>query len=117
MNASRLSALDTSFLRVETPSAHMHVGWASALRPREDRPRPSFDAVRDHIAARMHRAPRYRQRLHPVPLGLHEPIWADDPDFDIRRHVLPSGARTLRELADAALSTALPRDRPLWEIW
>ena len=27
----RLSALDTSFLRVETPTAHMHVGWLAML--------------------------------------------------------------------------------------
>jgi hypothetical protein len=27
----RLSALDTSFLRVKTPTAHMHVGWMATL--------------------------------------------------------------------------------------
>ena len=31
----RLSALDSSFLRAETPAAHMHVGWVSCLRPPE----------------------------------------------------------------------------------
>ena len=28
---TRLSSLDSSFLRVETPTAHMHVGWLSTL--------------------------------------------------------------------------------------
>ena len=27
----RLSPVDASFLRVETPTAHMHVGWLSLL--------------------------------------------------------------------------------------
>ena len=28
---TKLSSLDSSFLRVESPTAHMHVGWLSHL--------------------------------------------------------------------------------------
>jgi len=34
MGRARLSALDGSFLRVETPTAHMHVAWKGIFEPR-----------------------------------------------------------------------------------
>ena len=61
--STRLSTLDSSFLEVESPSAHMHVGWAALFRPPPQAGRPTFGEVRSHIAGRMGRAPRYRQRL------------------------------------------------------
>jgi hypothetical protein len=78
-----LSALDASFLEVESPAAHMHVGWVARFRGREGRRAPSVDELRDHIAGRLAAAPRYRQRLASVPLAVHDPVWADDPDFRI----------------------------------
>jgi diacylglycerol O-acyltransferase / wax synthase len=112
----RLSALDDSFLAVENPSAHMHVGWAATFSAPEGGRTPRFDELRDHIASRLSRAPRFRQRIASVPFGLNAPIWVDDQDFDINRHVLRSNATTLREVADSCMSTQLRRDRPLWQI-
>ena len=117
MASNRLSALDVSFLDVETASAHMHVGWAAAFDPPEEGPAPSFEQFRDHIGRRLHRAPRYRQRLAGVPLGVARPLWVDDDDFDITHHVRPAEGTTLPELAGSVLSTPLGRDRPLWELW
>src|SRR4051794_20890947 len=117
MAPNRLSALDVSFLDVETASAHMHVGWAAAFDPPDERPAPSFEQLRDHIARRLQRAPRYRQRLAGVPLGVARPVWVDDNRFDITRHVSPAGQATLGELASSVLSTPLSRERPLWELW
>jgi WS/DGAT/MGAT family acyltransferase len=114
--SGRLSALDDSFLAVENASAHMHVGWAAAFRRPEEGQRPRFDDLRDHIASRLCRAPRYRQRIASVPFGLNAPIWVDDERFDVDRHVLRSSATSLRELADSCMSTQLRRDRPLWQI-
>jgi diacylglycerol O-acyltransferase / wax synthase len=113
----RLSALDASFLEVESPSAHMHVGWAASFAPPDGAPRPSFDDMRDHIAGRLGRAPRYRQRLAPVPLGVHDPEWIDDCEFDVATHVRHSDAQDLGELVDSVLSKPLDRNRPLWEFW
>ena len=117
MPTERLSALDASFLAVESPSAHMHVGWAATFAPPLDRPRPSFEAMFDHIAGRLNRAPRYRQRLAPDALGLNAPLWIDAEDFDPAEHIHRSAAEHLEELADAVLSEPLRRDRPLWEFW
>ncbi len=113
----RLSALDASFLAAETPTAHMHVGWAAIFDPPTDGRRPSFDQLRDHVAARLERAPRYRQRLAPTPLGIHDPCWVDDKRFDITKHVLAARASDLRSVVDLAMSCQLERSRPLWELW
>lgn len=117
MAAARLSPLDASFLEVESPTAHMHVGWAAAFSPPEDGPAPSFERLRDHIASRLCLAPRYRQRLAPVPLGLNDPVWIDDSRFDVSRHVLRAPHPELTDVVDMVMSTQLPRDRPLWEVW
>ena len=112
----RLSALDDSFLAVESANAHMHVGWASKFRPPQDGPAPSFTELRDHIAGRLSRTPRYRQRIARVPMGLNAPIWVDDETFDVNRHVVASSATSLAELVDSCMSNQLRRDRPLWQM-
>jgi diacylglycerol O-acyltransferase len=117
MARARLSALDASFLAAETPTAHMHVGWAAVFDPPEDHPRPRFRELRDHVAARLHRAPRYRQRLAQVPFGVHDPVWVDDERFDIEHHVLQARAADLGDVVDPAMSSQLERSRPLWELW
>lgn len=117
MSPTRLSALDTSFLTVETPTAHMHVGWAAVFDPPGDDPRPTFAELSDHIAARLGRAPRYRQRLEEVPFGVHDPVWVDDDDFDVGHHVLHAQTGNLDEIVELAMSSPLERSRPLWECW
>jgi WS/DGAT/MGAT family acyltransferase len=118
MPATRLSALDASFLDVETPTAHMHVGWAATFVPPDDgSPPPTFEKLRDHIAGRLGRAPRYRQKLAPVPLGVHEPEWTDDADFDPARHICEAASDKLDAVVEDVMSIPLDRDRPLWEIW
>jgi diacylglycerol O-acyltransferase / wax synthase len=117
MPVRRLSSLDAAFLNVETPSAHMHVGFAAALAPREGGLPPRFPQILEHIRRRLCRAPRYRQMLAAVPLGLHHPVWVDDPDFDVSRHVVRSKVGRLRDAAEEAMSEPLPRDRPLWKIY
>jgi WS/DGAT/MGAT family acyltransferase len=116
MTTARLSALDASFLAVETPTAHMHVGWAAVLSAPAAGRLPRFAQLRDHIELRLRRAPRYRQKLASIPLGLHAPEWIDDPDFSVDRHVYRAPG-PLSELADEVMSIPLRRDRPLWEMW
>ena len=116
MSQQRLAPLDEAFLAVESPSAHMHVGWAAIFEPPDGEPAPTFHELRDHIVARLPRAPRFRQMLRSLPLGLGAPAWIDDPAFDARRHVHCSTTAKLGDLIDERLSKPLPRDRPLWEM-
>ena len=117
MTATRLSALDASFLEVESPTAHMHVGWVASFSPPEGQPAPTYRQLHKHLESRLCRAPRYRQRLAEVPLSLHEPLWVDDEDFDCSRHLHQARTSDLDALADSVLSVPLRRDRPLWEMW
>jgi diacylglycerol O-acyltransferase / wax synthase len=94
----------------------MHVGWAAEFSPPAAGPPPSFPQLRDHIERRLGRAPRYRQKLAPVPFGLNAPEWIDDPDFSVDRHVFRAPG-PLRDLADEVMSIPLRHDRPLWEMW
>src|SRR3954471_5462293 len=107
MSSSRLSALDASFLAVETANAHMHVGWVAVFEPPAGSPPPTFGECRDHIAARLSRVPRFRQLLSPSPVGLGAPIWVDDQTFDVVRHVTRSRARKLTGAIDWFMSKPL----------
>ena len=78
--------------------------------------------LRDRIARRISLAPSCRQRIVVTPHRLDAPVWADDPDFDVRRHVRrvpvdgPVGDAKLREIVADLMAERLPRDRPLWAI-
>jgi diacylglycerol O-acyltransferase len=115
----RLSTLDTSFLRVETPSAHMHVGWMAILELPPGVGELDPDRLSERIAARLHLAQRFRQVVAPAPLG--EPMWVDDPEFRLDRHLVVDtspvrGRRDLEAVAGSFLSQQLDRSKPLWEI-
>ena len=121
--AERLSAIDGSFLRVESPSAHMHVAWSATFRVSAGEAQPTLPRLRRHIAGRLERVPRFRCRLAWAPPGMGEPFWVEDPDFDVANHVLPLGTLGLQLddqrfelLCDSVLSAPLDRTRPLWEI-
>ena len=122
--ATRLTPLDSSFLRVEGPNAHMHVAWAGLLDPHPGRPRPTVGALRAKVAARLRHLPRFRQRLAFPPLGFGEPFWVDDTDFDVASQVTalseghaPVSRRRFQAMTDAVLSEPLDRARPLWHIY
>ena len=126
MPPERLSALDASFLHLETLETPMHVG---ALTVFEGEPffgpegRFRLAPVRDLVAARLDRIPRFRKRVQTVPFGLGQPIWVDDDRFDISYHVrlaaLPApGERSqLLTLFERLQAQVLDRSRPLWELW
>ena len=119
-NPDRLTALDAAFLHLEDDStAHMHV--ASVMVFEGNAPTPQ--QLTDHIVARLHLVPRYRQRLAYVPFGQGRPIWTDDPHFNPRYHIrhtglpAPGDEEALKQLAGRLFSQRLDRSKPLWEIW
>jgi diacylglycerol O-acyltransferase / wax synthase len=118
----RLTGLDASFLYLETPNNHMHVGGMYIFDPSEVPDGYSFERMKKTIANRLHKLPPFRWRLVEVPFGLHHPIWIEDPDFDIDHHVRsgtvrpPGGPTELAEIAADIMGRPLDRTRPLWEI-
>jgi WS/DGAT/MGAT family acyltransferase len=122
--AQKLTPLDASFLHLETPRTHMHIGGVAIF---EASPlgtgRALYDGLVRAITPRLDLMPRYRQKLAFVPLSLDTPVWVDDPDFDIGNHILraalpkPGGDRELRDFIGRVFSRQLDRRRPLWELY
>ena len=122
--AHRLSPLDASFLHLETPNNHMHIGGVAIFEPS---PLGSGEALYKGISAlietRLELMPRYRQKVAFIPLSLDIPVWVDDPDFNISNHVLhaavpsPGGDHEIQDLVARLFSVQLDRGRPLWEMY
>jgi diacylglycerol O-acyltransferase len=79
--------------------------------------------VRDEIGRRLHLLPPFRRRIVEVPCRFHHPVWIDDPDFDIDRHVrsvripAPGGRTEMDRVIGELASHPLDRRRPLWELY
>ncbi len=118
----RLTGLDASFLYMETPNNHMHVGAVYVFDPGDDPTACSFERVKAAVEDRLHLLPPFRWKLVTVPFGLHHPLWANDSHFDIEYHVRqaalpsPGGRAELAEHAAQFMARPLDRTRPLWEM-
>src|SRR3954449_6717727 len=119
----QLTGLDAAFLAMETPSVYGHVGSMCVLDPSTAAEPLTLERLTTLVQERLHLVPPFRRRLVPVPLGLDQPYWIEDPDFDLEFHVrelaLPAPGDD-RQLADqVARLVALPLDRarPLWELY
>ena len=101
---------------------HMHVAGLSIFAPRTDGPLTYADVQRV-VEARIHLAPRLRQRVLPVPANLGRPLWVDDDrfelDFHLRRSAVPTpgGRFQLERAVGRVLSRPLDRSKPLWELY
>ncbi|WP_426241506.1 WS/DGAT/MGAT family O-acyltransferase [Nocardioides sp. LHG3406-4] len=119
--SERLRPRDLAFLAAESPTTPMHNATLEIFDPGES----GFDYRRlvALIGDRIAFVPRYRQRLQSVPGRLANPVWADDPDFDLAYHVRrsalprPGTLDQLRELTARIISRPLDRQRPLWEVY
>ncbi|MGH3441279.1 MAG: WS/DGAT/MGAT family O-acyltransferase [Nitriliruptorales bacterium] len=121
-HGERLGVLDSTFLRIESETEHMHTAGLFLFEPsRGDE--FEFSRFLDLVRSRLHLVPRFRQRLAFPPLNLTTPIWIDDEEFDVSYHVrhaaLPRPGRTdqLMEYVGRLISRPLDRSRPLWELY
>ena len=119
----QLTGLDAAFLAMETSAVFGHVGSVCVLDP-STAPEPlTLDRLTAMIESRLHLLPPFRRRLVNVPLGLDQPYWIEDPDFDIEYHVrelalpAPGDDKQLAEQAARLHARPLDRTRPLWELY
>ncbi|MCW2550205.1 MAG: wax ester synthase/diacylglycerol acyltransferase [Mycobacterium sp.] len=119
----QLSGLDAAFLALESASMFSHVGSLCIIDP-TGAPAPlTLERLTRVVAARLPLVPPFRRRLVPVPLGLDQPYWIDDPDFDIEFHVrelalpAPGSERQLADIVARLHARPLDRRRPLWELY
>lgn len=120
-----LSPQDASFLSAEGPNTPMHIAAAFIAESgplRTEHGGIDIERIREFISSRLHRIPRYRQRLSYTPLR-GWPIWVDDNHFSVEYHVRhtalphPGSEEQLKSLIGRLSSQSLDRNRPLWEIW
>src|SRR4051794_17762795 len=116
----QLSGLDTTFLNVETGPQYGHVaGLCIFARPDTPGYEP-YAAWRGQLEERLHLLEPLRRRLAEVPMGLDNPYWIEDPDFDLDFHVrhsaVPPPGRDdqLVEVVSRIVARPLDRARPLW---
>jgi diacylglycerol O-acyltransferase len=119
---SRLSAQDAQILRLESGPIRGHSAKVLVLERAGQRPLPTLADLRAAIAARLDAASRLRQRLVSGPLPMARPARADDPDFDVSRHVTavpvsgPVSRPDLEHIVAGLMGRRLDRSRPLWHI-
>jgi diacylglycerol O-acyltransferase / wax synthase len=117
--SQRLSGSDMSNLFAERGPIHVHVGATIIVEGAA----PSYDKLIRHVEKRLLLVPRFRQRIVRIPLGIENPVWGDDPQFDVRRHVRhlsvprPGRLDQLRDLVGRILSEPLDMNRPLWQLY
>jgi diacylglycerol O-acyltransferase / wax synthase len=122
-DARKLSAMDASFLYLETPEMPMHVGSMAIFRLPEGYQGDFFEDFKAMIASRLHIAPILKSRLEKAPLDIDHPSWVEDDQFDIDRHIFraslpaPRDRATLERIVGWMHAKLLNRARPLWEFY
>lgn len=101
----------------------MHVASLIVLDPSTSPVPWDHQRVRELFEQRLDQVPPFRRRLVEVPLGLHHPLWVEDPDFNLDWHLrhidlpAPGGRSELTRLVADLVAIPLDRTRPLWESW
>ena len=104
----RLSGLDASFLYLETAKQPLHVCSILELDTSTMPGGYTFDRLRDALGLRIKAMPQFREKLADSRFNLDHPVWVDDKDFDVDRHLhrigLPSPAAAANSPRSAATS-------------
>jgi WS/DGAT/MGAT family acyltransferase len=113
-----MSKVDTAWLRMDTEANLMMIVGVWSIRPGI-----ALTALRERVAERLLKYPRFRQKV--VEDSLLGAQWVADRDFDIARHVvaevpLPlrgqSRDEVLRERVGQLCSQPLDPAHPLWQM-
>ena len=119
-----LSVVDGAFLHMESAEMPMHVGSLNLFEPPAGYSGSGYyEAVKAHVARRMHLAPVFTRKLALMPFDLANPVWIHDDDIDLDYHVRymvlpkPGSLAQLEALAARLHSMLLDRSRPLWEFY
>jgi WS/DGAT/MGAT family acyltransferase len=122
----RLSLLDRSALRIERADTPAHIAGLCFLTAG-----PLLDAsgaldlemIKRRLECRLVCAPALRTIIQPAPPLGGPPLWVDDPQFSINRHVYavrlapPGDSATLFRTVELVLRQLLDRSHPLWQFW
>jgi diacylglycerol O-acyltransferase / wax synthase len=119
----RLSGFDAFFLYLETPTQPLNVCCVMELDTSTMPGGYSYRRLHATLAKHVKAMPEFRMKLADTQFNLDHPVWVDDDDFQLRRHVrrvgapAPGGRREVAEICGYVAGLPLDRDRPLWEMW
>jgi diacylglycerol O-acyltransferase / wax synthase len=119
----RLTGLDAFFLYLETPTQPLNVCCVLELDTSTMPGGYTYSRFRSALAKHVKAMPEFRMKLADTQLNLDHPVWVDDENFQLRRHLqrvgvpAPGGRRELAEICGYIAGKPLDRDRPLWEMW
>lgn len=120
----QLSSTDSAYIYAEDRKLPMHVTTATIYDPSTaPQGKVRLKEIMSLFERAVYNVPMFRQRLVEVPLGLDQPYWVEDPDFDIEYHVrhvaLPKPGDWRQFYIQVARITTRPldRSRPLWEVY
>ncbi|MBI3228102.1 MAG: wax ester/triacylglycerol synthase family O-acyltransferase [Mycolicibacterium cosmeticum] len=120
---ARLGGLDASLLFLEFGRQTMNICTLIELDTSTVPGGYSFEKFHSYLADRLAALPELRVKLADSRWNLDNPVWVDDLDFELDRHLHrvvlapPCGRRELSDLAAAQTAGRLDRGRPLWEMW
>jgi WS/DGAT/MGAT family acyltransferase len=119
----RLSGFDTSLLRLETAAEPMTIAVLLELDTSTMPRGYSFSTFREDLLGHIGAVPEFRTMLSDRRTDLGNPLWVQDRNFDVDRHLhrvelpAPGGRHELSELVSRLVAVPLDRTRPLWEMW
>ncbi len=115
-DSEAMSNVDCAWLHMDEPANLMMVVGVLVL----DRP-VDYERLREVVAARLLRFPRFRQRVVAGALPLQGSRWEVDPAFDLDHHLRresladPCDERALQDLVSRLMSEPFDPERPLWQ--
>jgi diacylglycerol O-acyltransferase / wax synthase len=114
MTSEPMSPVDTAWLHMDDPDNPADIVTLLTFDERV-----SYEALKDTIETRLLKYARFKQRVREV----HgHPIWEDDADFQIERHVMlhdveiPLTNQSLRQVVADLANQQLSQNRPLWAV-
>jgi diacylglycerol O-acyltransferase / wax synthase len=119
----RLSGLDAFFLYLETPTQPLNVCCILELDTSTMPGGYTFGRFRTALAEHVKAVPEFRMKLADNQFNFDHPVWVDDENFQLRRHVhrlgvpAPGGHREFAEVCGYVAGLPLDRQHPLWEMW
>ena len=119
----RLSGLDASFLYLESPTQVMNVAAVMQVDPSTVPGGYTFAKMRAEMGRRASAIPALRRKLADSITNVDHPVWIEDADFRIERHVhriaIPSPGRMeeMAQLCSHLIGQQLDRKKPLWDLW
>ena len=119
----RLSGLDAFFLYLESPTQPLNVCCVLELDTSTMPGGFAFDRFREALELRISAVPDFHLKLADNQLNFGHPVWVDDRDFDIARHLhrvglpSPGGHQELADICGHIAALPLDRNHALWEMW